>query len=71
MLRYKIISRENGWNLYEYRPEGEGRPGIIAIHDNGKCKIIDDSPDDFKGIYRGHAFWGIDISRDSGTVAWY
>ena len=71
MLRYQIVSRDNGRNVYEYRPDGEGRPGIIAIHDNGKREIIQDSPDDIKGIYRGHAFCGIDLSKDSGTVAWY
>ncbi len=71
MLRYQIVSRENGRNVYEYRPDGDGRPGFIAMHDNGRREIIEDSPDDFMGLYRGHAFSGIDISRDSGTVAWY
>lgn len=71
MLRYEIVSRENGKNIFAYFPEGNGLPGLIAIYDNGNLEIIEDSPDDFKGIYRGHAFYGIDISKDSGTVAWY
>ena len=69
MLRYQIVSRENGRNVYEYRPDGDGRPGFIAMHDNGRREIIEDSPDDFMGLYRGHAFSGIDISRDSGTIS--
>ena len=71
MLKYRIVSRENGRNLYEYRPDGNGRPGFIAIHDNGKREIVKDSEDDVNGIYRGHAFSGIDISKDAGTIAWY
>ncbi len=71
MLKYRIISRENGRNLYEYIPEGNWRPGYVAIHDDGMREIVEDSPDDFKGIYRGQAFSGIDISKDQGTVAWY
>lgn len=71
MLKYRIVNRENGRNVYEYCPDGDGRPGLIAIHDNGQREIIEDSPDDFKGIYRGHAFCGIDTTKDDGTVAWY
>ena len=71
MLKYRIISRENGRNLYEYRPDGNGRPGLVAIHDDGTKEIVKDSEDDFKGIYRGMALQHIDITKDSGTVAWY
>ena len=71
MLKYKIIERENGKNLYEYRPDGTGRPGLVALYDDGRREMVKDSEDDFKGIYRGMAFSGIDIKQDSGTVAWY
>lgn len=71
MLKYRIVNRENGRNLYEYRPEGNERPGLVAIHDDGKREIVRDSEDDYKGIYRGMAFCGIDIRKDYGTVAWY
>ncbi|MBR2547767.1 MAG: hypothetical protein IKF07_06220 [Eubacterium sp.] len=69
MLTYRIISRKNGRNVYEYIPEGDLRPGVIAIHDDGTREIVRDSEDDFKGVYRGMAFCGIDISKDTGTVA--
>ena len=71
MLKYEIVSRENGKHIYKYYPDGIGRPGVIAICDNGNCEIIEDSPDDLNGIYRGHAFGGIDITKNKGTVAWY
>ena len=71
MLTYRIVSRNQGRNLYEYIPEGNSRPGYVAIYDDGTREIVEDSEDDFKGIYRGHAFSGIDTSKDYGTVAWY
>ena len=71
MLKYRIIERIGDKNIYEYIPEGNLRPGSLALYDSGKKEIITDSPDDIKGLYRGHAFCGIDITKDEGTVAWY
>ncbi|MBR2674303.1 MAG: hypothetical protein IKE52_02465 [Mogibacterium sp.] len=71
MLKYRLVKRENGKNLYEYMPDGNGRPGLVALHDNGTREIVSDSPDDFKRVYMSHAFSGIDINKDVGIVAWY
>lgn len=71
MLRYRLVENNNGRYLYEYRPEGDLRPGFVALHTDGTREIVKDSEDDFKGIYRGQAFRGIDLKKTEGTVAWY
>lgn len=70
MLRYRLIEQKNGRYLYEFVPEGNLDPGLVAFHANGSLEIVKDSKDDPFGIYRGHAFCGIKIPIDSGTIAW-
>ena len=71
MLRYILESYENGIYIYVFYPEGNQRPGKVAHLPNGEREVIEESPDDFKGVYRGHALWGIPTGSKEGTVAWY
>ena len=70
MLTYLLIEETTGRKVYEYYPEGNLNPGKVAFYSNGDKVLIEDSEDDFKGYYRGHAFSGIDQTKQQGTVAW-
>lgn len=72
MLEYRLISDENGIRKYAYYVEGimDSEPGIVAFGDGRKKFRIKKAPSDDFGLYIGHAFSGIDVSRDSGCVAW-
>ena len=71
MLTFELESCKNGRYVFIYYPNGDKTiPGRIAIYTSGKREIIHDSPIDVKGYYRGHAFSGIHIHNQSGTVAW-
>ena len=69
MLTYKLIFKDSNVLRYAYYPDGKGDAGIIEFVD-GQGRIIKESADDFGGIYAYHAF-NIDLSRESGTIAWY
>lgn len=73
MLKYRLISDENGIRKYAYYVEGvmDSEPGIVAFGKNKERMRIKKAPSDTVGWYIGHAFSGIDTSRDSGCVAWY
>ena len=71
MLTYFLESNINGKKIYIYYPDGNMNPGRVAFYEDGSMEIIEDSIDDVKGYYRGHALHGIDTSKESGTVAWY
>ena len=71
MLTYALKKIENGARIYEFFPQGEKRPGVIAFYDNGEREVIKESPDDSIGWHKGHALWGIDTSLNNGTIAWY
>lgn len=71
MLKYKKISEENGIIRYEFYPEGElSAPGIVEFGNGKEPKLIQESDKDVQMYYALHALNDIDITRDSGTVAW-
>lgn len=71
MLTYELESVKDGRYVYIYYPENnKNAPGRIALYKNDRREIIEDSKDDFKGYYRGHALCGIPVGEESGTVAW-
>lgn len=72
MLKFKRIKEERGFLLYEYYPEGNyDAPGIVRLYHDGNAEMIQESEDDIKMFYGSHALWGIDRSKEIGTVAWY
>lgn len=72
MLTYKRIFNENGIMRYEFYPEGDTSvAGIVEFDRAGEPKLLQDSPRDVKGYFATHALYGIDTSKESGTVAWY
>lgn len=71
MLKYKLDSCDDSTVTFAYFPEGTLSKGKVVFSISGERLSFEDSPDDPYGIYRYHAFSGIDISKDSGTVAWY
>ena len=84
MLRYKLIKKLEDSYLYEYYPETQTEhKGIIRIFLNKnldekpqfdmdrKFEIIDESSEDFRGMYAKKACLRIPIERESGTIAWY
>lgn len=72
MLKYKRISNENGIMRYEFYPEGDiTATGVVEFSSEGEPKLIKDSPKDVKGYFSTHALYGIDTSKENGTVAWY
>ena len=71
MLTFKRISEENGVLIYEFYPNGDTSvPGIVEFKKGEKPRLIQDSEIDVKMYYAIHALWGIDITKESGTVAW-
>ena len=72
MLTY-LLSEINGDEyIYIYYPEGnKDAPGKVGILKNGESRIIEESSEDFGRRYAQHALNGIDMSKESGTVAWY
>ena len=72
MLKYKRVSSPRGVVRYEYYPEGDvTKPGIIEFHEGTQPELIKESENDVKGYYAVHALRGIDVRKESGTVAWY
>ena len=72
MLKYKRISSLEGTIRYEYYPEGDvTKPGIVEFKQGTQPKLVKESENDVKRYYAMHALRGIDISKKSGTVAWY
>ena len=72
MLTY-ILSELNGDEyIYIYYPDGnKDAPGKVGLSKGGEKRIIEESKQDFGKRYANHAMNGIDISKESGTVAWY
>lgn len=72
MLTY-ILSEINGDEyVYIYYPEGKkDAPGKVGLLKNGEKRIIEESLEDLGRRYAHHALNGIDMSKESGTVAWY
>lgn len=71
MLTFELESYENGRYTYIYYPEDNKKaPGRVVLFKDEHREIIEDSKDDVKGYYRGHALWGIPVGEKKGTVAW-
>ena len=72
MLTYKLLNQIDGELVYAYYPEGnEKAPGKVAIFGDKQGRIIEESPEDFSKYYAHHAVYGIDVTKETGTVAWY
>lgn len=72
MLTYELLEINGDEYVYIYYPDGnEDAPGKVGISKNGSKRIIEESAQDFGKRYANHALNGIDLSKDSGTVAWY
>ena len=72
MLTYKLLNKIDGELVFAYYPEGnENAPGKVAISVNGQGHVIEESKDDFGKRYAYHAVYGIDPTKETGTVAWY
>ena len=72
MLRYEFIRKVDKGYEYNYFPEGnKNAPGVVFIESKGKGHIIEESSEDFGERYAFHAIRGIDLSKNSGIVAWY
>ena len=72
MLTYKFLNKIEGEFVFAYYPNGnQNEPGKIAISNDGKGRIIEESKADFGKRYAYHAIRGIDTTTESGTVAWY
>ncbi len=72
MLTYILDKIENGIYYFLFYPEGnKAAPGRVAFYEDGTSDVLEESQDDFKHIYAGHALNGIDTEKTSGTVAWY
>lgn len=72
MLKYKRISNIDGVVRYEYYPDGDTTsPGIIEFEKDGQPKLIQESKKDVKMYFALHAMNDIDVSKESGTIAWY
>lgn len=72
MLTYKFLNRIDGELVYAYYPNGnEDAPGKVAVSDNGKGRVIEESIEDFGKRYAYHAIKGIDTKKEKGTIAWY
>ena len=71
MLTYKRIYMDDEVMRYAYYPEGKLEDeGIVEFYKDGKREMIKKSPADFQMFYGGHAF-RIDLTTESGTIAWY
>lgn len=72
MLKYKLLEKIGGELVYAYYPAGnENAPGKVAISGNGQGRVIEESEEDFGKRYAYHAIYGIDLTKEKGTVAWY
>ena len=72
MLKYKRVSSSKGTFRYEYYPEGDiTKPGIVEFQEGARPKLLKESEKDVKGYYAVHALRGIDVDKESGTVAWH
>lgn len=72
MLTFELESCENGKYIYIFYPDGnKNAPGKVAIYEDGKREIIQQSSADFRQFFMGHALRNIDIKKKSGTIAWY
>lgn len=70
VLKFVLESNIDGRLVYIFYPEGQYEPGRVAFNPDGSMELIEDSPYDVQGYYRGHALHGIDRTREWGTVAW-
>jgi hypothetical protein len=72
MLTYKYLDTTNGELVFAYYPNGNKvAPGKVAISGTRQGRVIEESKEDFGNRYAYHAIHGIDVTKESGTVAWY
>ena len=72
MLTYIFLHMENDEYFYEYYVNGDKQfPGVVALKKEERGRIVKLSQKDPFKNYAFHAISGIDITMQSGTVAWY
>ena len=72
MVQYEFIREVDSGREYRYFPEGNREaPGIIYLEANGDGRVIEVSKEDIGKLYAFHAIRSIDLSKKSGTIAWY
>ncbi len=72
MLTYILLEINGDEYIYIYYPNGnKDAPGKVSLSKNGDKRIIEESVQDFGKRYAYHALKGIDLSKKSGTIAWY
>ena len=71
MLTYKRIYMDDEVMRYAFYPNGNlEAEGIVEFYKDGSRKMVKKSPEDFQMLYGIHAFH-IDLTTESGTIAWY
>lgn len=72
LLIYKFVEETKDGILYLYYPEGkQSAPGKVCLIKKGEGAIVEESREDFGGYYAYHAIRGIELTKKTGTIAWY
>ena len=81
MLKFKLISKENGIYIYEYYPEGDfsKKPGVVSLDINTQeIKILVAAEEDTHfQWFGGHMLMYLECRledsnfEEEGMVAWY
>lgn len=72
MLTYKRLYMDDEVVRYAFYPEGKSEDeGIIEFYKDGSAKIIKESPADEVHRFYGIHMFQIDLTSESGTLAWY
>lgn len=78
MLKYKKTEIDGNKLIYQYIPDGTGKPGKVSIDKRtGETAVIEVSDDDignryaFKLLKRLSEFFAENNYKDDGIIAWY
>ena len=78
MLKYKLVNINGNAMIYQYMPEGNGKPGTVSINaKSGATNILEVSTDDigrryaYKLIQRLERYYERKAMPEEGVIAWY
>lgn len=71
MLDYRLKEKTTDKITFYFWPEGSNQPGEVSFYNDGTKEVTQDSPDDVKRYYAGHALHGIDTNKQEGYLIWY
>ena len=72
MLTYKRIYMDDEVMRYAYYPDGNlEAEGIVEFYKDGSAKMIKKSPEDEFYMFYGRHMFQVDLTTESGTIAWY